>query len=190
MRTRLKLYLLGSLATVVAASVLYLLTLGHYFLPFHGSAHFGNEKLELWSFSSYPLVMPSTSPTISGSLDRLIWSIKNPGQARLLAIAKRLETEAPNEDHRLKELLEKIGYPFPAGCGASSPEIVPGWRITHYPSMLRRIQKDFHLMVTWREPLGSDKKPSPNPQGGANGRQPIHSETNGASAAASSGRSP
>ena len=144
----------------------------------------------MWSYSALPLVMPSSSPTISGSLDRLIWSIKNPGQARLLAIAKRLETEAPNEDHGLKEVLEKMGYPFPTGCSASSGHESHGWRVTHYPSMLRRIQKDFRLKVTWREPLGHDGEPLPNPQGRANGRQPFSSETNQTSGAAASRRSP
>ena len=180
-----------SVAVVAAAAVLYLLTFGHCFLPLGAVAHYKNERPEFWFFSPYPLVIPSSSQTIAGSFDRLAWkSAKNPGMARLLAIAKRLETEAPKEDHELKELLEKMGYPFPTGCSASSGPESHGWRVTHYPSMLRRIQKDFRLRVTWRELLGKDEGLSPNPQGGANGRQPFSSETNRTSAAAASRRSP
>jgi hypothetical protein len=179
--------ILVSIAVVVAGAVLYLLTLGHCFLPFGAVGHYKNERPEFWFFSPYPLVMPSSSQTIAGTFDRLAWSVKNPGMARLLAIAKRLEMEAPNEDHGLKELLEKMGYPFPTGCSASSGRESHGWRVTHYPSMLRRIQKDFRLKVTWRVPC---EGLSPNPQGAANGRQPFSPETNRTSSAAASRRSP
>ena len=179
-----------SVAVVAAGAVLYLLTFGHCFLPLGVTECYKNERPEFWVFSPYPLVMPSSSATIAGSFDRLAWSIKNPGMARLLAIAKRLEAEAPNEDHGLKELLEKMGYPFPTGCSASSGHESHGWRVTHFPSMLRRIQKDFQLTNTWREPIGPHGDTSPNPQGGANGRQPFSSGTNRTSAAAASRRSP
>jgi hypothetical protein len=176
------------IALVVAGVALYLLTLGHCFLPLPGPTQ--NEKLEHWRYSSYPLVMPASSQTISGSLERLVWKVKHPGHARLLATAKRLEAAAPNQDHDLQEVLEAMGYNFPPGCGASSGDIVPGWTVTHYPSILRRIQKDFQLKVTWKEPSGHDEPSSPNQQGGANGKQPFSSGTNRTSAAATSRRSP
>ena len=153
---------LAPIAVVVAGALLYVLTVGHCFLPLPGATHYKDERLEFWSYTSYPLVMPPSSQTISGSLERLVWKVKHPGHARLLATAKRLEATAPNQDHGLREVLEAMDYEFPPGCSASSGDIVPGWRITHYPSMLRRIQKDFQLKVTWREPSGHHESLSPN----------------------------
>jgi hypothetical protein len=189
MRKRL-IKVLAPIAVIVAGAVFYLLTIGHCFLPLPGSTHYKDERLEFWCYSSYPLVMPQSSQTVSGSLERLAWEVKHPAHARLLATAKRLEAAAPNQDHGLRQVLEAMGYDFPPGCGASSGDIVPGWRITHYPSMLRRIQKDFQLKVTWKEPSGHGESSSPNQQGGANGRQPFSSETNRTSAVAASRRSP
>jgi hypothetical protein len=175
---------LALIAVIIMGARLYLLTLGHCFLPLPGPAHYTNERLEFWCYSSYPLVMPSSAQSISGSFERAAWQIKHPGHARLLATVKRLEAAAPKQEPRLQEALEAMGYDFPPGCGASSGDIVPGWRITHYPSMLRRIQKDFQLKVTWSEPSKHNEPLSPN------GRQPFSSETNQTSAAPASRPSP
>ena len=82
---------LAPIAVVVAGALLYVLTVGHCFLPLPGATHYKDERLEFWSYTSYPLVMPPSSQTISGSLERLVWKVKHPGHARLLATAKRLE---------------------------------------------------------------------------------------------------
>jgi hypothetical protein len=149
MRKRL-IKVLVPIAVIVATAVLYLLTLGHCFLP-QGPNHYQDERLESWCYSSYPLVMPPSSQTISARLGRLAWQIKHPGPARLLATAQKLEAATPEKYHGLEEVLKAMGYDFPPESGASSGDMVPGWRITHYPSMLRRIQKDFELKVTGKE---------------------------------------
>ena len=87
---------LTPIAVIAAGVVLYLLTIGHCFLPIPGTVHYKDERLEFWCYSSYPLALASSSQTISGSFERLAWNVRHPGYARLLAAGKRLEVAAPN----------------------------------------------------------------------------------------------
>ena len=164
---------------VAAGALLYLLTLGHCFLPLPGRTHYNNEKLEFWYYPPRDLALPPSPPTPFGTLEILAWQIKHPAQARLLATAERLEAAAPKQHHGLQEVLQAMGYDCPPGCAATSGDNDPGCRITHYPSMLRRIQRDFQLKVT-------HKLAPPSPEPAADGSQPAGSDTNRASAAAAS----
>ena len=173
-------------ASGVMACAMYFLTLGHCFLPIGGPAQWQNERVEMRQYATWgnPL------PVLPGTIERLRWKVANPGRARALATLKRLSATAPNHNHTLQEVLEAMGYKFPSGCGASAGDRPPGWRISHYPSMLNRIEKDFRLQARYRIPLDRAKEASPNPQGGVNGRQPSSSDTNQTSAAAASRHSP
>ena len=142
-----------SIIGILVCCTVYLFTLGHFFLPLDANAHYGNEKLETWGYTTYPLAIRPKPANISDILQQVIWKISRPGQARLLATAARLRSAAPDQDHTLQEVLEAMGYKFPPGCHASGGgDNSPGWHITHYPSMLSRIAKDLHFRVTSREP--------------------------------------
>jgi len=188
MNTRLKTRLLVLLAAAILGPVMYLLSLGHCFLPLTRSANYQNEKLEMREYGTF--VIPSTARTIPATLKRVTWQITNPGRARLLATSERLEGAAPNQNHTLQEVLEAMGYDFPPGCVASAGDSVPHWRISHYPSMLRRIEKDLSLTAKYKESLDQDDAPLPNAQRGANGSQPFSSQTNRTSPTAAPRRSP
>jgi hypothetical protein len=152
-----------SIIGIVVCSAVYLFTLGHFFLPLGANAKYGNEKIETWGYTTYPLVIRPKPANVSDTLQQALWKISRPGQACLLATADRLQSAAPNQDHTLQEVLEAIGYKFPSGCHASGGgDNSPGWRITHYPSMLRRIARDLHFRVTWREPVEPHEDQPPN----------------------------
>ena len=177
-----------SIIAIAMCSAVYLFTLGHFFLPLGATEHYENEKLETWGYTTYPLVIRPTPANLPDVFKQAAWRISRPGQACLLATAERFQSAAPHQDHTLQEVLEAMGYKFPPGCGASCGDIVPDWRITHYPTMLRRIAKDLHFRVTWREPVKSheDQRPNPAAQRTEASRSAI--ETNPESVAAGSGR--
>jgi hypothetical protein len=177
-----------SLIAIAVASTAYLLTLGHFFLPFGATAFYEKEKLDTWEYTTYPLAIQPKPADLTDALKRAAWKIARPGQVCLLATAERLQAAAPNQDHSLQEVLEAMGYKFPPGCHATTVEIVPCWRITHYPSMLRRIAKDLHFRVTWRAPAEPAGDERPNPAVQRTGASRSAGETNQRPVVAGSGR--
>jgi len=141
-RVTQKHWLIGIAAIAVVFMAAYIVTLGHIFLPFRDFNHH-NEKIEIRVYSAF--VIPSSSDTMRDALHRLGWRIQYPGRAGFLAAAEKLQTSAPNQSHELQEVFEALGYPFPPGCYASSGDIVSGWRISNYPSVLDRIERDLNL---------------------------------------------
>jgi hypothetical protein len=129
-------------STLVLFCILgYLLSYGHFFLPLPASSHFSNEKIETRGF--HPFLVPQNTG--------LLWRLEYPGRARLIDASKEIHAKN-NVQSGLQLTLEKLGYVFPPGCRADSGDYVPGWYITHYPSILDRIQKDFRLQLAFTEP--------------------------------------
>ncbi len=163
-------------AAIILLSVSYVLTFGHCFLPKPKPDTFRNERIEIRTFSGF--FVPSQSNTVAGFLARMKWRCLYPGQVRLISVA--------DNDHLLRKALEKMGYSFPRGCSARIGDNIP-MEITHYPSVLSRIEKDLHLTVTWRAPIGSDGEPmtkqvdQPTRGGGTTGETNRQSDSPGPS---------
>ena len=170
------------LGTALCAA--YLLTWGHVFLPRWRLEGHEGEHIETRTYKFFGI--PRTSRTAY-----IAWHITHPGQARIVATAEVLSRSATDSLHPLKDCLELMGYSFPNGCDATGGGGDPPrrWAITHYTSMLDRIEKDLNLTLHSRVSANDEREASPNPQGGANGSQPFTSETNRISAAAASRRS-
>jgi hypothetical protein len=187
MSTRLRRSLLISGALVLAAALCaaYLFTWGHVFLPRWRLEGHESEQIETRTYDFFAI--PRTSRTAY-----IAWQIKHPGQARLVATAEALGRSAINSSNPLRDCLQSMGYTFPSGCDASGGRGDPPrrWAITHHVSMLNRIEKDLSLTLHSRTPAHAEPEAAPNPQGGANGRQPFSSDTVQTSAAAASRRSP
>jgi len=178
MTSRIRRVAVGGVLAIFAVATVYLLTLGQCFLPHWGVENHRNEQLEMREYS--PFILPARGNTVGGILGRVKWTVMYPGRAKVLSAAEMLQMQAPKEDHNLREVLEKMGYSFPPGCAASSGDVVPGWRITHYPSVLNRIERDLHLSPHWVWAVEQD--------GAANGSQPFSSATNTTSSSAGSRR--
>jgi len=128
-------------ATVALIIGAYLMTSGHYFLPLPHRINSESKALETWEFSSF--VIPS---------DIDIWyRVKYPARVRMI------ELMASSTNATLKEIFEELNYPFPPGCFASAGDRGGGIRITHYPSILKRIQTDFQLPPTYKFPSDTSK---------------------------------
>ena len=121
----------------------YLQTFGHYFLPMPTPPTYANEKIEEREYS--PFAIPAAADTFPTAMKEFGWPLKYPGQARLIAMAEKLKAEHPGEDFTLKDVFERLGYPFPTGCSASTGELVPHWRIANFPTVLNRIERDLKL---------------------------------------------
>src|SRR5580765_7912045 len=140
------------LGCAVMLAALYLLTIGHCFLPMPNVDSFTKERVEI---RRYILVMPSQAQTLEGIYQRTKWRFLNPGQDRLFRVAVEIDRADPHTDNLLQKSLVEMGYKFPNGCRASSGE--GGTRIQHYPSMLNRMERDLHLRcvsVTALDPAG------------------------------------
>ena len=179
------------LANLVATA--YLLTAGHCFLPLTSLACPGKEPIEVREYQSFgvPWLSVTRKPNrFRDAITIVVWLLRYPGRAQLYATSDRLRTTKPYQVLMLHDSLKAMGYPFPPGCGSGVPDIQPGWRVTNYPSVLDRIEKDLELERLRYSPVHDFKGKLLNPQGGANGRQPFGSETNWAAVAAASRRSP
>ncbi len=165
----------------------YLLTFGRCFLPPPNPNKFASEPLEFRMYS--PFALPLQSHDLEGAYSRIKWKFTRPGQARLFAVSKRLSQADLDSDRPFQRCLEKLGYAFPEGCratgGGGDP---PSWRITHYPSVLNRIERDLSLKPNYTERVGRDGGPLPNPALQRTGASRSASETNQEPVAAGSGR--
>ena len=85
-------------------------------------------------------VLPPDAKTFQGTLLRTKWTLLHPGQARLFNAWQKLLMP----DQGFQEALEELGYSFPTNCFASNPQ-EKSVSITHYPSMLQRIEKDMQM---------------------------------------------
>ena len=141
------------LGCAVMLAALYLLTIGHCFLPMPNVDSFTKERVEI---RRYSLVVPSQAQTLEGIYQRTKWRFLNPGQDRLFRVAMQIDRADPVVDKNLlQKSLVEMGYKFPNGCWASSGE--GGTRIQHYPSMLNRMERDLNLRcvsVTALDPAG------------------------------------
>jgi hypothetical protein len=148
---------------------LYLLTIGHCFLPLPNTNGFTNERFELRSYRGSEGESVKTD-TLAGAYDRLKWRLLNPGQVRLCAAmeqvfddAKRGNDRKPVDDF-FKPALEKLGYQFPKPCTAY-------WAhhrlfIIHHPSVLNRIESDLNIKPSSTERVTSNGEPIPEAQRG------------------------
>ena len=148
-------------AVPIFLTAAYLLTFGHCFLPVPNSGKFANEPLEFRIYS--PFSLPLQSHDFQGAYARVKWKVTRPGQARLFAVSQRLSQADLDSDDPFQKCLEKLGYTFPKGCKASAGGDPPSWHITHYPSLLNRIERDLGLKPEYTERVGRDGSPLPNP---------------------------
>jgi hypothetical protein len=163
-------------AVVLFLPVAYFLTLGSCFLPAPNPRRFVNEPLEMRIYPTFAI--PLQSRDLEGAYERLKWNFTRPGQARLFATGQRLAQAHPNLDDPFQKCLEEFGYTFPKGCWAIGGGDPPFFRITHYPSMLNRIERDLHFKSFETVQIGTDGKPLPNPKIQRTGAGRSAAETN------------
>ena len=184
----------GAIVLAILMATAYLLTLGHCFLPLSGLAYPGTEVVEVREYESFgvPWMSATRKPNrIRDAITKAVWTLRYPGRAQLCAVTDRLSTTKPYyQQLMLHDGLKAMGYPLAPGCGSGVPDVQPGWRVTNYPSVLDRIEKDLKLERLRYRPVYDFQGKLLNPQGGASGRQPSTSDTNRMSAAAASRRSP
>jgi hypothetical protein len=173
-------------AVVLFLPAAYLLTFGRCFLPLPNPNEFASEPLEFRMYS--PFVLPLQSHDFEGAYARMKWKFSCPGQARLFAVSQRLSKANLGLDSPFQKCFEELGYTFPKGCTARGGGDPPSWRITHYPSVLNRIERDLSLKPIYIERVGRDGSSLPNPALQRIGASGSASETNQQPAAAGSGR--
>jgi hypothetical protein len=173
-------------AVALFLTAAYLITFGRCFLPVPNPNKFANEALEFRMYS--PFALPLQSHDFEGAYARSKWRFTRPGQARLFAVSQRLSQANLDLDSPFQKCLEELGYTFPKGCRASGGGDPPSWRITHYPSVLNRIERDLSLKPNYIEGVGRGGGSLPNPALQRTGASRSASETNQQSVAAGSGR--
>jgi hypothetical protein len=147
-----RLFVFEALGLVLAVPLLYLLTLGHCFLPLRLFDYRG-ERIEAREYDGLAWRMYGEyTPWIRARenvrtvADRILY----PGRSRLDAAIAKIERAHGSyftnsgPDSEIQQTLEAIGYAFPVGCSASV-ETNNVYRFLHYPSMLNRIEKDLWL---------------------------------------------
>jgi len=72
------------------------------------------------------------------------WRLANPGHARMISAAAKLEKKSPNGVFTPQQVLEELGYKFPPGCYFRA-SVGNCWEAAHYPSMLKRIETELDL---------------------------------------------
>jgi hypothetical protein len=147
-----RLFVLGALGLVVAVPLLYLLTLGHCFLPLRAFDYRG-ERIEAREYEGLSWRMyREYTPWIRAreNVRRVADRILYPGRSRLDAAIAKVERAHGSyftnsgPDSEIQRSLQAMGYAFPAGCSAGV-ETNNVYRVLHYPSMLNRIEKDLWL---------------------------------------------
>jgi hypothetical protein len=156
---------MGSAVVVlpIAASVTYFFTLGHCFLPL-GELDCRKESIETREYEQLVWYMPKgRAAEIFQKVQR---RVVYPGQYRMdraIAAVEALPWGRSGAPPELQQVLEAMGYHFLHGCSA---EVVIGqdrWRISHYPSMLNRIEKDLRFNRAPRHPGSPNKARAANP---------------------------
>jgi hypothetical protein len=176
-RLKRRLLLLGALGVVIAAPLAYFLTLGHCFLPLE-AFDYRNETIEVRQYEGLYWRAYRESTSITRALqavrrveDKIVYS----GRVRMDAAIAKVEAtgssspfEMSGRNSLFQQVLETMGYAFPPGCSAGVDTNYV-WRIVHYPSMLKRIEKDLRLKRHSRDLQVRGVVTSPNKRGAGNG---------------------
>jgi hypothetical protein len=173
-------------AVLLFLTAAYVLTFGRCFLPLPNPNKFASEPMEFRKYS--PFALPLQSQDFEGAYARIKWKFTRPGQARLFAASQHLSQAGLDSDSPFQKCFEELGYAFPKGCRASGGGDPPSWRITHYPSVLNRIERDLNLKPTYTERVGRDASSLPNPALQRTGASRSASEIDQQPVAAGSGR--
>ncbi len=99
------------------------------------------ERIEVRCYHG-TIIVPDAESSLMAFLERTRWRFANPGQARIVSAMARVS--ARTVLHTPQQVFEELGYRFPPGCYA---QIAVGHRVevAHYPSVLRKMEKDLNL---------------------------------------------
>lgn len=124
MNTQLKrwLWFFGVLGVGIAAPLTYLLTLGHYYLPFE-SFDYRNETIEVreydglyWRFYTEKTRQTRVGAAILRVSDKVFYPGRVRMDAEIVKVGPSFELSGPNSS--LQKTLQAMGYGFPPECTA------------------------------------------------------------------------